>query len=136
MGTLVGGSGQETMALKLENYNLDTRGLKTLDPEHLSNHFQVPKVIIHYSTTEHPMNMGSFDTSNFVDTVLHTTSINTTYKLEAWRDRCMSYFRTKFGLNIPLNVGKATSDENLVVSPMPIINSDSEVIAGVQMNMR
>ena len=48
----------------------------------------------------------------------------------------MSYFRTKFGLNIPLNVGKATSDKNLVVSPMPIINSDSEVIAGVHMNMR
>ena len=45
-------------------------------------------------------------------------------------------FQDKIWINIPLNVGKATSDENLVVSPMPIINSDSEVIAGVQMNMR
>ena len=137
VGTLVGGSGEETMALKLENYNMNTRGLTTSDPVSLSNHFQAPKVMIHYGVTDFAMDMFTFDPDlNFVETVLNTTSINTNYKLEAWRDRCMSYFRTRFGLNIPMNVGKATNDKGPVVSPLPILNSDSNVVAGLHVNMR
>ena len=137
VGKLVGGSSAETMALKLENYNMNTKGLTTSDPMSLSNHFQPPKVIIHYGVTDFAMDMLTFDPDpDFVEIVLNTTSINTNYKLEAWRDRCMSYFRTRFGLNIPMNVGKSTYDEGPVVSPLPILNSDSNVVAGLHVNHR
>lgn len=117
VGKLVGGSGKEAMAVKTENFNLKFGGLVTDDPVDLSNHLKPPKVLINYGVYSKPLIQQVFSQpDSFEDIIKDHSSVNTEEKMMSWRDKCMNYIRTMYGINIPNNLSSYSISDTINVS--------------------